>query len=172
MVKQLHPPIKLEPFLLEEMSSSQLTAEEAYRKWLFHGPLFHRIDQIESVGKNGIIASLLTSSPQECITGDLEGQWLIDPMIIDGGLQLVMIWARLYKDMMLLPSRVSVYRHFGSFIGPKINCQVNIRCKPESTVTHSNLAFIDGQGRLLGLLEDVEAVCSTSLNRLTRTDIV
>lgn len=165
LVKQLPPPAKIKPFTVAEARSFQMSVQEAYHKWLFHGPLLQRIDQIERIGTNGITGSLVPSSPQQCIA-EATGQWLIDPMVIDGGLQLSLIWCRLYRDMTLLPSRFRAYRRFGSLSGSKINCQVNVRSSPNSPVIRADLAFLGAEGRLLGLLEDIEGTCSKALNRL------
>ena len=171
LAKRLPPPPKIEPFSTGEANSFQLTVQEAYHKWLFHGPLFQRISQIERIDTSEIIASLVPSSPQQCLAGATQGEWLIDPMIIDGGLQLILIWTRLHRDLMVLPSRFLAYRRFGSLSGPNIKCRVNIRSNPKSPVIHADLAFLGEEGQLLGLLEDGEGVGSSSLNRLAGADL-
>jgi hypothetical protein len=183
-----------EPLILKEKRSFPMDIEEAYQQWLFHGPILQGITQIEGIGDNGIIASLVTSSPEKCslrsptpsaygLTKALppsdfrlptsEGSWIIDPVIVDCSLQLTILWGRMYWDMTSLPSRFSSYKRFGEFTGKNIRCQVRIR--PDSKgkgheslhVIHADVAFIGEDGRLLGLLEGLEHNCSKSLNRLT-----
>ncbi len=69
--------------------------------------------------------------------------------------------------MTSLPSRFGTYKRFGELNGKNISCQVRIRPDSKDHVIHADVAFIGEDGRLLGLLEDLEHNCSKSLNRLT-----
>jgi acyl transferase domain-containing protein/NAD(P)H-dependent flavin oxidoreductase YrpB (nitropropane dioxygenase family)/NAD(P)-dependent dehydrogenase (short-subunit alcohol dehydrogenase family) len=145
-----------ESLILKEKRSFPMDIEEAYQQWLFHGPILQSITQIEGIGDNGIIASLVTSSPEKCLTKALptsphppaplpspdcfallatsacgEGlgvrSWIIDPVIVDCSFQLTILWGRMYWDMTSLPSRFSSYKRFGELNGNNISCQVCIR---------------------------------------------
>jgi NAD(P)-dependent dehydrogenase (short-subunit alcohol dehydrogenase family) len=166
LAEQPLAPVELEPPSLAEAEPFPMTVSETYRQWLFHGPLFQKISHIDGISPNGMVASMITSSPQDSIAGANQQQWLIDPMIIDSGLQLVLVWVKRYRDMMVLPSRFSIYRHFGSMAGPEIKCHLTVRSSPNKPLVYSDLAFFSANGRLLGLLENVEGICSRSLNRV------
>jgi len=169
LAKELSEPTKEtnEPLNLNEKRSFPMNIEEAYQKWLFHGPTLQGITQIEGTGANGIIASLITSSPEKCLAQTPQSSWIIDPVIVDCGLQLTILWGRMYWGMTSLPSRFGTYKRFGEFKGKNISCQVRIRPDSKDHVIHADVAFIGEDGRLLGLLEDLEHNCSKSLNRLT-----
>ena len=171
LAEQPLAPVELEPLSLVEAEPFPMTVSETYRQWLFHGPLFQKISQIDSISPNGIIASMIASYPHESVAGASRQQWLIDPMIIDSGLQLILIWVKRYWDMMVLPSRFSTYRHFGSISGPEIKCHLTIRPGSKKPLVYSDLAFFGVDGRLLGLLENVEGTCSRSLNRLAGSNL-
>jgi hypothetical protein len=178
-----------EPLILKDKRLFPMNIEEAYQQWLFHGPILQSITQIEGIGDNGIIASLVTSSPEKCLAKAIpkskiqnpnspelakehripnsEGSWIIDPVILDCSLQLTILWGRMYLDMTSLPSRFGTYKRFGEFNGKKISCQVCVRPDSKGHVIRADVAFIGEDGRLLGLLEDLEHNCSKSLNRLT-----
>ena len=153
--------------ILTEKRPFPMDIGEAYKQWLFHGPILQGITQIEAIGDNGIIASLATSSPEICFAKAPQGSWIIDPVILDCGLQLTILWGRMYWDMTSLPARFGAYKRFGEFNGENIDCQVRIRPDSKGHVIRADVAFIGEDRRLLGLLEDLEHNCSKSLNRLT-----
>ncbi len=151
---------------IKELRPFPMTVQESYQKWLFHGPMLQGIREIQGVSKHGIQARLVPSSPHQCISGVSEGSWLIDPVIIDSGFQLVVIWARMHWDMTPLPSRYKLYRRLGSISGEEIDCKIFILPNSRGNTIHFDAGFFDTNGRLLGFLEDMEATCSKSLNRL------
>ena len=87
-------------------------------------------------------------------------------MVIDSGLQLILIWSRLHRDTTLLPSRFGIYRRFGSLSSPEIKCKVHIRTDSKSPIVYGDLAFLGEGERILGLLQDMEGTGTKSLNRL------
>jgi hypothetical protein len=164
------PPYQVS-FDLEEERMFPLSVNDVYRQWLFHGPLFQGITEINGIGKNGISAHLESSIPENCLSGEPEhlstSQWMIDPVVIDSGLQLIILWAREHLDMTPLPTSIQRYRRFGSFAGQKIKCQVHIRMGSISNILIGTFAFFGEDGRVLGLMESMKGVCSTGLNRLS-----
>ena len=156
-----------EQLILKEKRPFPMDIEKAYKQWLFHGPILQRITKIDEIGDNGIIASLAASSPENCLAKASRGSWIIDPVVVDCGLQLTILWGRMYWDMTSLPGRFGTYKRFGEFNGENISCQVRIRPASKGNVIRADVAFIGENGRLLGLLEDLEHNCSKSLNRLT-----
>ena len=106
------------------------------------------------------------------MTGSPEGQWLIDPIVIDSGFQLAILWARIYYDFTPLPSRFPVYRRFGSLSGPLIWCYLHFRSDPSSLIMHTDLYFVDSDGHVMGFFEGAESTCSRALNRLTDIQMV
>jgi hypothetical protein len=155
---QLPFPDHLRPF--------PLTVGEAYRRWLFHGPLFQGITEIQGISERGMVATCRASSPQQCLTGGPDGHWLIDPVVFDSGLQLIVLWARAYSDMTPLPSGLQQYRYFGSLAGPAISCHLEASVAPDGHILRGSLFFVGPDGRLLGMLENLECTGSKSLNRL------
>ena len=111
-------------------------------------------------------AILASSSPNQCLREASAGQWLIDPVVFDSGLQLGILWTRAHVDMTPLPSRFRSYRRFGSLSEAEVRCHLHVAAKPTDQVFHFNIAFVGADGRLVGLLEDIETSCSKALNRL------
>jgi hypothetical protein len=156
----------IQPPSFRELRPFPLSVEEAYRQWLFQGPLFRGLVAVNGVQADGISGSLRPSSPVELIAGGPDVPWLIDPVVIDSGLQLYILWARLHWDMIPLPSRFQAYRRHGRLTGPQVDCRVRIRPESGSGILHADLFFLDSDGHMLGVLEDVEAACQRPVDRV------
>ena len=168
MARRLPDPPSLSIPPMNEARPFPLPVDEAYRRWLFHGPLFQGITRIERIGVDGIEGTLAPSSPRQWIAGAPEGDWLIDPAIVDCGLQLLVLWVREQWDMMSLPSRFFAYRRFcvPSTTDTEVRCEIRIRPDERSHIVHADLFFLGAEGLLFGILEDMEGACSRKLNRL------
>ena len=176
------PMFLADPSLLEGGGLKTLRVEDAYRDWLFHGPLFQGIASIEAIGSKGARAILRPSSPRACLVGEPPGEWLIDPILVDSALQMQVLWARLHWDVTLLPARIAEYRLYGSGIatpatrppgpsgdgGDALGIRYELRISSESQVPtcHADHYFSSLEGRLLGVLTGVEGTGSKALNRL------
>ncbi|HUK55202.1 MAG TPA: SDR family NAD(P)-dependent oxidoreductase [Nitrospiria bacterium] len=141
------------------------TVNHAYEEWLFHGSLFQQIETIEGASDETIIASLRPSKSGDCITGATT-PWMIDPILVDCGLQLVLLWARAFKDITPLPSRLGRYIRYGSAAGGRVQCMVRILPDTDDSSIYEDIYFFDDVGRLIGQMKGMEVVGSRALNRL------
>ncbi len=162
----LPEPPPYQPSSPENLKPFPMSVEKAYDKWLFHGPLYQGISKIEGFDDQGMTAILVPSSPQQCLQEAPDGQWLIDPVIFDSGLQMFILWTRARLDVTPLPSRLQRYRRFGSLSGSKVHCRLHVSEKSQGNIFYINIYFVGPDGRLLGLLEDFEGAGSKALNRL------
>jgi hypothetical protein len=151
-------------------TAAGLSAAEAYRQYLFHGPRFRCITEIEWADESGIVGLLRPSAPADCLGGAVARPWLIDPVVLDGGPQLAIIWSRLHRDMTPLPAGIGEYRRFGPLGPGPVRC--SLRVLPESTAEMlvSDVSYTGEDGQLLGLLRRLELVLSPALNRLVGAD--
>ncbi|MBU4151441.1 MAG: SDR family NAD(P)-dependent oxidoreductase [Proteobacteria bacterium] len=171
-IAELHqspPPVAVRPLpVLGELHPLGMSINETYDKWLFHGPLFQCITSIEGINDHGLRATLKTSKPGQCLQNVATGNWLTDPILLDGGLQLALIWTRFHRDMTMLPSAMAAVHLYQPFsLVTEVSCQLEV---VESVHQHGiifNLYFIDQKGVLLGMIERLEATGSKELNRLT-----
>jgi len=166
LANQLPEPPWFESPYSADMRPFHTSVDEAYRRYLFQGPLLQNILEIEAISEEGIVGTLAPSSPQQVLTGARDGHWLIDPVVLEGGFQLVIVWARVYGDKTPLPSVFHAYYRFGSLSDQVIRCHVYSYFDPGGVVMHTDLYWVDSEGRVLGLLKDAESVCSKALNRL------
>jgi hypothetical protein len=149
------------------LSAATISAEEAYRKWLFHGPRFQSIRRIEAMDEQGILATLEPSSPADCLQGEPRGRWLIDPSVLDAGPQLAIIWARVYRDITPLPSKFKAVRRLTTdHVSDSIRCYFQVLEGSENHSVFANVFFLDDDKRVFGIIEGLEATGSKALNRL------
>jgi hypothetical protein len=155
-----------EPLDLETMKAFPVSMEEAYKNWLFHGPLFQCIKEIHGISKQGIAATLAPAQPRDCIAGGSSRHWILDPIVLDAGPQLAILWARVHHDMTALPSGFQSLRLIRPCNAEAIQCRFEVK---EMRGEHSFLAdvhFADPDGNVLAMVEGLESTCSKALNRL------
>jgi acyl transferase domain-containing protein/NAD(P)H-dependent flavin oxidoreductase YrpB (nitropropane dioxygenase family)/NADP-dependent 3-hydroxy acid dehydrogenase YdfG len=144
-----------------------MSLEDAYRRWLFHGPLFAAIRSVEHLGPDGVVAELVPSSPGRCLRGRPHGEWLIDPVVMDAGFQLAILWSRAHNDLTPLPSRFQSYGRFAPLGRPGVRCHMAARSSADGHALVTRYLFVAPDGAVLGLLEGLELSCSKALNRLS-----
>ena len=166
---QLPAPLAYCPLQLINPRPLPLSVADAYEQWLFHGPIFAGIVEVEALGDNGVIAQLAPSTPTRCLAQSPPGNWLIDPVMVDSALQLIILWARVYIDMTPLPARLACYHRFAGPIHEPVRCEATVRHVPGTPIIHADFRFIDAGGKLVGWLEGLEGTCSKALNRLAAT---
>ncbi|MCF8035298.1 MAG: SDR family NAD(P)-dependent oxidoreductase [Desulfobacteraceae bacterium] len=173
LVREKQASRKHDPVDFGEMTPFPLSVPEAYEKQLFHGPMWQGIRQVDTIGENGIIGYLKTSRPQSYIrpaSKGADGHWQIDPLLIDSGLQLVVLWMRHNLDATPLPSQIRSFIQYETPPGDAdLRCEVRVNEPDGSRKTrNADLFFIRPDGRLSGRIEGLEFVGSASLNRLAQ----
>jgi acyl transferase domain-containing protein/NAD(P)H-dependent flavin oxidoreductase YrpB (nitropropane dioxygenase family) len=153
---------------LENPRPFPLSLSEACDRWLFHGPVFQGILSIDSMGDNGIIARLKPSTPASLMRAPESANWLIDPLVTDGSLQLCLLWARAMFDQTPLPSLVEAYYFVRPFHEAReILCEMEILSRPGNPLLRCRPVFYNESGAVIGWAEGVEVNMSKSLNRIT-----
>jgi len=145
-----------------------LSVQDAYRQYLFHGPRFAHIAQIDGLSERGLLARIRPSEPGSCITG-ATGDWLIDPVALDSALQMVILWARAVHDVTPLPARFKRYRRYGglrSREGALMRCELVASADAQAHLVTADLTFFEEDGTVIGVLEGLECTASRELNRL------
>jgi hypothetical protein len=155
-----------DPLVLTDQREFTVTLDEVYRSWLFHGEKFAVITGVEAIAQDGIIARLKSSSPKDFFNPTGSGSWLIDPAVIDGGLQLLILWTRLHLDQTGLPSKLGCYHRFSNTITGDVLCHVRIQHFEGDPILRADIKFFDEERRLIGWMENMEVICTRSLNRL------
>ncbi len=144
------------------------SVDEAYQRWLFHGPTLQAITRLDGLDNTGIDAVFSPSSARECIGPHADGDWLIDPVVLDAAPQLGMIWSRAVFDTSPLPNRVAAYHRFAPVGDEPLVCL--FRVDPESNESwYKADVWLLRKGKVVGLLEGLEGAGSAALNRIARS---
>ena len=137
-----------------EMSGSPwpMSIDDAYADYLFHGPRFAAIENLDSFGSAGGTGSLKGLHD----LGWPESDWAIDPAIVDGGLQLGLLWASALGRSLMLPQRIGrvvLNRPFPE--NAVVRCRFAARPINDKRVDY-DVAFETTDGARVAALEGVE----------------
>jgi malonyl CoA-acyl carrier protein transacylase len=152
--------------LLSNLQAFPMSVENAYERWLFHGPVFQTIQEIQGVSEDVIVGVLRPSLPQACLTCPRPCKWLLDPVIVDGAFQLTLLFARLQTDMTPLPARFGTLRLFSELNGSDVRCVIRARFNAGGQHLETDTTFLSPSGEVIGVLEGAEFTSSPALNRL------
>ncbi len=133
-------------------------ANKAYREHLFHGKDLQVIKELLEVSENNASALLL---------GGRDLKWpneyfMVDPAVLDGGLQIQLLWCYLLKGKYSLPTSIKsliIYKN-GLLSGP-IHVEIE-KISIDNTKSISNIYYFDSTGKLL--LEIKESVLTMLLS--------
>jgi NAD(P)-dependent dehydrogenase (short-subunit alcohol dehydrogenase family) len=127
------------------------TAAEAYDGPLFHGPDFQVLRSLEDLSAHGGSATLWGT--EDVSWG--AGPWWTNPAALDGGLQLILLWALHHKGRKSLPT------HVGTFIPYReqpstapLRCELHVKESTRHEVV-AHLLFLEPNGRPAAELRDV-----------------
>lgn len=122
-----------------------------YGDVLFHGPAFQVIEALEGLGEQGIKGQVHGLESRQW------GQpWSTDLAMLDGGLQLAVLWAREKLGGRSLPMKIGAYQASQDAVarGP-VSCTVQARPLGKNRVG-CDLAFTDAQGQVFAALQGAE----------------
>jgi acyl transferase domain-containing protein/acyl carrier protein/NADP-dependent 3-hydroxy acid dehydrogenase YdfG len=133
-------------------SAWPMSVGEAYAGPLFHGPRFAAIEALDAFGAAGGTARLKSLTD----LGWADGAWAIDPVSVDGGLQLGILWASGNGYPLVLPVRVArvvMHRPFAE-AGP-LRCRLGAHPVNDKRVDF-DIALETSDGAPVATLEGVE----------------
>jgi NAD(P)-dependent dehydrogenase (short-subunit alcohol dehydrogenase family) len=165
-VPQARPAPRLAPY--------EMSAAEAYRQGLlFHGPRLHAITRVEGCDDGGVVGQVLAAPPPgEWMRQPLRPHWLADPLVLDGALQLVILWTRQQRGAANLPCHIRRYRQWRRHF-PTEGARVVVLVERSSErLALCDMDFVDAEGRLIARLEGYECVIDPALERAYRRNAV
>jgi predicted hotdog family 3-hydroxylacyl-ACP dehydratase len=170
--------VRLEPMLqtplaaaLHEHAERSLTVAKAYNEWLFHGPRFQVIDDIEGLSDRGASARVHSSTPAAWVAGagaQTPG-WVFDPALIDAAAQMAWLWARAYRDESALPTRFGRVVRYRDTLPTTLRMAYERVPTADATLVRANVWFLDEDGTPVMAIEELDSVASAALNRLGGT---
>ena len=139
--------------LVPQISGSAwpISVDDAYTGPLFHGRSFAAIEALDVLGSAGCTARLRGLRE----LGWPDDAWAIDPVIVDGGLQLAILWANANGLPLVLPQRIGrvvLHRPFGD---DALRCRLAAHPVSDKRVDY-DIAFETTDGTLVAELSGVE----------------
>lgn len=154
----------------EDLGNFPMDVTSAYRDLLFHGPRFHCITELHGIGASGLLASVRPSEPTVCLARPLSQAWVLDPILLDAGPQMAILWAREILSMTALPSRFINLRRFTRLDrASSLKCYFQIDTASRDHAIVANVYFVDQHNRVVLSVEGLESTCTTALNRLAKS---
>jgi hypothetical protein len=147
-------------------SDSPVTAKQAYKEWLFHGPHFQVIERIHGLTPMGLDAILQPGCPRRCVgAGSAEDHgWLINPTIVDAGPQAAILWSRAHHGTVALPNRVKAYHRYGPMNDGPVRMVWRIDPGSDAHEVRATVWFLQNE-KVIGHLEGLEGAASAELVR-------
>jgi NAD(P)-dependent dehydrogenase (short-subunit alcohol dehydrogenase family) len=156
-----------------EFGSSDMSVSEAYGSRLFHGPRFQCLKRIWGLNGHGIRARITPSRPSECIELERQCSWIIDPVLLDAGPQLLILWAQEMRGMTALPSRFGEVRIFDGLreallagAAEPLECRLMVGETVDGPIITATYEVFGPGGETVLCVEGLESTGSESLNRL------
>ncbi len=163
---QLPPPPQFEIPMGSEQSQL-VGARDAYANYLFHGPRLHCIRDTITVQPNCCWANAQRSTPSGCLARPLARSWIIDPILLDAGPQLAIVWGRTIRGTTALPSEFDLLQRFGGLDQEtKLTCFFEVIDASTDHLIVANVYFVDQYKRLVLSLRGLHSTCSKALNRV------
>ncbi len=144
------------------------TVDEAYHRWLFHGPSLQAITRFDGLDSSGVDAVFRPGVARDCVGPHADGDWLIDPVVLDAAPQLGMIWSRAVFDTSPLPNRVAKYHRFGPVGDGPLEALFRVDPASNEHGYKADVWLIRGD-KVVGLMEGLEGAGSAALNRIARS---
>ncbi len=156
---------------MQHVTEKQLTVSKAYNEWLFHGPRFQVIEDIEGLSENGAAASVRTTRPSEWVdykTGDRD-QWVFEPALIDAAAQMGLLWARAFRNESALPTHFGRVVRYKEVLPEKLHMHFERIITDDPHLICANVNFYNENEEVVFAIEELKCVSSEALNRLGGT---
>ena len=157
------------PYASEDLPALDQSIESIYSDTLFHGPAMRGLVDVESCGDAGLVARCrVAPPPKDWMQEPVRNRWIADPLVLDSGLQAMIVWTSDQVGEASLPSRLTRYRQFvPAFPKDGARIVINVRDRTDARVV-SDIDWIGDDGRLLARLEGYESVVDSSLSKAFR----
>jgi hypothetical protein len=117
---------------------------------LFHGPMFHAVKSVEGASDQAISGTLVGRRD----LGWTDDAFVSDPALLDGGLQLAVLWVKRTLAGASLPTSIGAWVPYADARGPVHATATRRRSASDSAVL--DVTFTDAHGATVGELRDVE----------------
>ena len=153
----------------EGLPALDQSIETIYSETLFHGPAMRGLVDVEGCGDEGLVARCrVAPPPKDWMHEPVRNRWIADPLVVDSGLQAMIVWTSDRVGQASLPSRWARYRQFvPEFPENGARIVISVHGRTNGKVV-SDIDWIGEDGRLLARLEGYESVVDSSLSEAFR----
>lgn len=139
---------------------SPLSASEAYRRVLFHGPAYQVVKTLTGLDERGVLARVSPSRRGDFGAGD---GWLFDPGLLDAAAQLAWVWSNAVRGAPALPNAIGRAHR----LAPGAAHTMALRLRPGLAAPQvlADVAIADAEGTPLVLIEGLESTSDAGLAR-------
>ncbi len=146
------PPAVSPEFSLTDERTPERTAEQIYQEhYLFHGPRFHNIVQMERMGSDGLVGYLEVLPIDNLFRSNPKPFFIADPFLFDAVGQLVGYWPleNLETGFLIFPIRVKEVQLYCPTrpVSERVKCHLRIR-EITSTQIRADIDVIRPNGQL------------------------
>jgi hypothetical protein len=162
----LAPKLPTAPDATNSQASRRRPAKEVspYNGLLFHGKDLHGITSVDSIGPDGIDATIRTApAPDVWMDQPLRTRWISDPLAIDAVFQALIVWSRRTVGNGSLPVYVRKYRQYVSEFPSSLAACIEV-VKQNANQAVSDVEFVGAGGKLVAKMDGYECVIDASLN--------
>jgi acyl transferase domain-containing protein/NAD(P)H-dependent flavin oxidoreductase YrpB (nitropropane dioxygenase family)/NAD(P)-dependent dehydrogenase (short-subunit alcohol dehydrogenase family) len=179
LADRLPTPAQASPCRDGEFGSSPISIGEVYRDRLFHGPRFHCLARIAGLNQRGVRAYVTPSRVADCMGEECGGSWIIDPVLLDAGPQLMILWAQELRGMTALPSRFGEVRIFDGLsdalragASEPLECRLLVDAgEDKGPIIAATYQVLGPRGEIVMSVDGLESTGSESLNRLAAASV-
>ncbi len=138
--------------------------EGAYNEVLFHGPGFQGIERVAGYSAEGMVAYVRSAAgPSDWMSEPVRSAWLGDPLVVDAGLQIGILWCHEELGAVSLPSSgAGYYQYRPSFPEIGVSAVLEIRSANETQMT-ADVTFLDEAGIVVAQMRGFSWTVDASL---------
>jgi NAD(P)-dependent dehydrogenase (short-subunit alcohol dehydrogenase family)/acyl carrier protein len=138
--------------------------DTVYDKILFHGDHLRAIRAIDDYSDHGMTARLANApKPEAWMQDPIQGQWMADPMVLDGAFQMAIVWCFEQTGKVCLPSYARAYRQYRSaFPSTGVTAVMNVTTHSHRKMI-ADFTFLDDDRQVVATLNGYEATVDEAL---------
>ncbi len=132
-------------------------SESIYSNLLFHGTDFHAVSEVSGISDRGLAALLkVAKAPAHWEAEPLRSDWVTEPLVVDGVLQLGILWSWENLGKPSLPNGFARYRQYvRRFPKKPVTAILRVTSSSERSVV-ADCELRDEKGRVLATFEKLD----------------
>jgi len=144
-------------------------ADGAYAEVLFQGELLYGIRRVDGWSQQGMAAEVLAAPPPETwMQEPLRSNWLTDPLAVDAGFQLAILWCEEEMGAVSLPAYVHRYRQYRpAFPSDALRLALEVRRRDAMRMI-ADLTYVTADGQVVAAMQGYECTVDASLRAAFR----